>query len=190
MGGNRRLLHRLTTISKLSASMHQSRTKPLYLEVIFWGVPTGLTFKSATDIHVLTVAGIKKACPAEGRNALQFGDALIEINGQDVRGKLATEVKNTYRRAVQEQGKTSGSQAPPRWTMIFRRGIALESEENMAPHDLCVKHAVTDAFDDALDVQPERNTSAAQEVGQFKTKIMPFMKKLSKTQPTDQFVEL
>ena len=113
LGGNKKVLQRLKTISKMTASMHHARKKTIYMEVKFWGVPTGLSFVKAKDGFSLKLSGIKdtkKYCPSEGRSKLQFGDVLLSVDGDDVRGKLATEVKSAYRRMISFQGSHSTSE--------------------------------------------------------------------------------
>jgi hypothetical protein len=170
--GNNKVLTRLMTISRMSSSVHKARTQPDYIKVKFWGVPTGLTFKtSSKDKHVLTVGSVKEACPSEGRNKLIFGDVVIAINDTDVRGKLDSETKKIYRNTCREQGSSSTSEEPAMWYMIFRRGDPLINEETMTPSNLCIRHSVSDAFDDALEIKSSEIKTTPQQ-----TKVTPWSK--------------
>ena len=149
------------TLSKLNASLHRSRDKTEYIRVKFWGVPTGLNFKkSAKDDHILIISSVKNGCPAEGRANLSFGDAIIAIGNQDVRGMLATEVKKLIRKEVQAQGAHSTSEAPPMWHLTFRRGNPPKDSLQRTPSDLWKTSKTIDALDDVFEINHATSISA------------------------------
>ena len=150
--------------------MHKARSKPEYMELKLWGVPTGLTFVISSDDHLLKLSGIKDGCTAEGRNKLQFGDVLIDVNGKDVRGMLATEAKKMYRRETREQGSHSISELPPMWYLIFRRGEPVENEMDFKTKDLIKLHGVSSSLAGWANAKNKDPESGTKKQSIFKTK--------------------
>ena len=188
LGGNKRVLHRLRTISKLSSSMHKARLKTEYMEVKFWGVPTGITFITAKNKFSLKVSSIKhKACDAEGRNLLLFGDVLIGINGIDVRGMPATEVKGLCRKTIHDQGSHSISEIPKMWYMIFRRGDAIANAESFKPRELCIQHGLAEkmtGWSSNKTSEVQNNDGENNDGGIRRSKSSLFRNKLTKVGPS------
>ena len=157
--------------------MHKARSKPEYMELKLWGVPPGLAFVISSDDHLLKLSGIKDGCTAEGRNKLQFGDVLIDLDGKDVRGMLASEVKKLYRKTTREQGSHSTSELPPMWYMIFRRGQPVEKAMDFRPKDLVSLHGVSESQKGWAQEEDEiPGNAATKQPSLFKTKVTPVLR--------------
>ena len=121
-----KIAKRIKVLLSLNASMHKMRHENC-VQATFasnLGYAHGHQFQKSRDGQHRNFQ-VKKGnsmCPAEGRSVLKMGDILIDVNGKDVRGLLASEAKSAYRSELREQSNRSMSEDPPMWYLIFRRG--------------------------------------------------------------------
>jgi hypothetical protein len=147
-----KLANRIKILSNINASMHKARhevSHAQYLRVKFWGMPTGITFKKSRDGYALEISSVKKGssmCPAEGRSVLKTHDVLIDVNGKDVRGSLASATKDAYRTELRAQSNRSMSEDPPMWYLIFRRGAEAADDDMQSTTELARRYEVIAQF--------------------------------------------
>lgn len=123
-------------------------------------MPTGITFKKSRDGYSLEIASVKKGssmCPAEGRSVLKTHDILIDVNGKDVRGILASAAKDAYRAELRAQSNRSMSEDPPMWYLIFRRGAEGQDDDMQSTAELARQYEVIAQFNpmETLEQQEE-----------------------------------
>lgn len=162
-----KIAKRIKVLSSLNASMHKMRHEKLhtsYLRVKLWGMPTGINFKKSRDGYALEISSVKKGnsmCPAEGRSVLKMGDILIDVNGKDVRGLLASEAKSAYRSELREQSNRSMSEDPPMWYLIFRRGTEGENDDMHSTTELANRCDVIDRLTNAESLEQQEEALRA-----------------------------